>query len=93
MPTPDSLPHLKFGIGQPAPRKQDPRLLTGRGRYADDLDLPGQAFMVVLRSPQPHGVLRRIDARPRAPRPRCSRSTRPRTWRRPAMASCSAGCR
>jgi aerobic carbon-monoxide dehydrogenase large subunit len=62
MTTPDTLPHLKFGIGQPAPRKQDPRLVTGRGRYTDDLELPGQAFMVVLRSPEAHGVLRRIDA-------------------------------
>ena len=60
MPTPDLLPHLKFGIGQPAPRKQDPCLVTGRGRYADDLELAGQAYMAVLRSPEAHGVLRRI---------------------------------
>ena len=62
MPDHDTLPHLKFGIGQPVPRKQDPRLVTGRGRYADDIDLPGQAFLVVLRSPVAHGVLRRIDS-------------------------------
>jgi carbon-monoxide dehydrogenase large subunit len=62
MQSPDTLPHLKFGIGQPVARKQDPRLVAGKGRYADDVNLPGQAFMVVLRSPEAHGVLRRIDS-------------------------------
>jgi carbon-monoxide dehydrogenase large subunit len=62
MQSPDTLPHLKFGIGQPVARKQDPRLVAGKGRYADDVDLPGQAFMVVLRSPQAHGMLQRIDS-------------------------------
>ena len=31
---------MKFGIGQPVPRKEDPRFLTGRGRYVDDVELP-----------------------------------------------------
>ena len=54
-------PHLKFGIGQPVSRKEDPKLLTGRGRYSDDVDLPGQAHAVVLRSPVAHGILRRTE--------------------------------
>jgi len=54
-------PHLKFGIGQSVSRKEDPKLLTGRGRYSDDVDLPGQAHAVVLRSPVAHGILRRLD--------------------------------
>ena len=33
----------KFGIGQPVPRVEDPRFITGRGRYVDDFDLPHQA--------------------------------------------------
>ena len=30
----------KFGIGQPVRRLEDPRFITGRGRYVDDIDLP-----------------------------------------------------
>ena len=30
---------MNFGIGQPVTRKEDPRFLTGRGRYVDDIDL------------------------------------------------------
>ncbi|MEI9982751.1 MAG: xanthine dehydrogenase family protein molybdopterin-binding subunit, partial [Aliidongia sp.] len=51
----------KFGIGQPVPRSEDPRLLRGEGRYTDDINLPGQAHAVILRSPHAHGVLRGID--------------------------------
>src|SRR5690606_19406797 len=56
-----SLPHLKFGVGQPIHRKEDPRLLRGEGRYTDDIDLPGQAFARVVRSPYAHGRLRGVD--------------------------------
>jgi carbon-monoxide dehydrogenase large subunit len=52
---------LKFGIGQPVPRAEDPTLLTGRGRYTDDQALPGQAYAVMVRSPFAHGVIRGID--------------------------------
>ncbi len=58
----DPLPPMKFGIGQPVARKEDPYLVAGHGRYTDDVDLPGQAYGVVLRSPQAHGSLRRIDS-------------------------------
>src|SRR5512145_1595045 len=56
-----TLPHLKFGIGQPVHRKEDPRLLRGQGRYADDIDLAGQAFARVVRSVYAHGRLRGVD--------------------------------
>ncbi|WP_431284452.1 xanthine dehydrogenase family protein molybdopterin-binding subunit [Humitalea sp. 24SJ18S-53] len=61
---PDGLnaPNLRFGIGQPVPRGEDPVLLKGQGRYTDDLSLPGQAYAHVLRSPYAHGVLRGVDA-------------------------------
>ena len=39
------------GIGQPRRRKEDARLLTGQGRYGDDLVLPGSAQAVFVRSP------------------------------------------
>jgi carbon-monoxide dehydrogenase large subunit len=51
---------LKFGIGQPVPRNEDPVLLQGRGRYTDDINLPGQLFCVMVRSPYAHGVIRGI---------------------------------
>jgi len=54
---------MKFGLGQSAPRVEDQRLLTGRGRYTDDHDLPGQAHAVVVRSPYPHARIRDIDKR------------------------------
>src|SRR5689334_21174676 len=53
---------LKFGIGQPVPRSEDPRLLQGQGRYTDDINLPGQAYATIVRSRQAHGILRGIDA-------------------------------
>ena len=43
-------------------RKEDERLLTGRGCYSDDFDLPGQAYAVMLRSPHAHARIARIDA-------------------------------
>jgi aerobic carbon-monoxide dehydrogenase large subunit len=48
-------------IGRPLRRREDPALLTGRGRYAGDLAPPGLAHLAVVRSPEPHGVLRGID--------------------------------
>jgi aerobic carbon-monoxide dehydrogenase large subunit len=52
----------KFGIGQPVPRFEDPRLVRGGGRYVDDMTLPGMAFGHVLRSPHAHARIRSIDA-------------------------------
>ncbi|MDW8443269.1 MAG: molybdopterin cofactor-binding domain-containing protein [Acetobacteraceae bacterium] len=49
-------------IGLPLPRLEDPPLLTGRGRYTDDVALPGQLFAQFVRSPHAHGVIRAIDA-------------------------------
>ena len=51
----------KFGIGQPVPRVEDPRFITGRGRYVDDFDLPQQAHAVLVMSPHAHARITRID--------------------------------
>ena len=51
----------KFGIGQPVRRKEDVRLLTGRGTYTDDIDRPGQAHAYVLRSPHAHARILSVD--------------------------------
>src|SRR5271155_2717157 len=50
-------------IGQPLRRKEDQRLLTGKGRFSDDFTLPGQAFAAIVRSPHPHARIVRIEAR------------------------------
>jgi carbon-monoxide dehydrogenase large subunit len=49
-------------IGQPLTRKEDLRLLTGRGRFSDDVNLPDQAYAVFVRSPHAHARIRAIDA-------------------------------
>jgi carbon-monoxide dehydrogenase large subunit len=51
----------KYGIGQPVSRFEDPRLLRGEGRFQDEVNLPGQAYVVFLRSPHAHAVIRAID--------------------------------
>ena len=52
----------KFGIGQSARRLEDPRLLTGGGRYTDDTRLSAPAARAyVLRSPHAHADIRQID--------------------------------
>ncbi len=51
----------KFGVGQPVRRVEDFRLLQGKGTYTDDIDLKGQAYAYILRSPHGHAALRRID--------------------------------
>ena len=52
---------MKFGVGQPVPRMEDPTLLRGRGRYTDDINLAGQAYAVMVRSRIAHGILKGID--------------------------------
>ncbi len=47
----------KFGIGQPVRRKEDTRLLTGRGRFTDDVAAPGELHLAVLRSPHAHATI------------------------------------
>jgi len=58
---PQSLALMKFGIGQPVPRSEDPILVRGEGRYTDDVKLPGEAYAVMVRSRHAHGVIKRID--------------------------------
>jgi carbon-monoxide dehydrogenase large subunit len=53
---------MKFGIGQPMRRHEDLRLITGRGRYTDDVILPRMTYAFVLRSPVAHAHIKRIDA-------------------------------
>src|SRR5687767_1120903 len=50
-------------IGQAVRRKEDLRLTTGRGHFSDDLNLPGQTYAVVHRSPHAHARIKSIDTR------------------------------
>ena len=53
-------------IGKSVTRLEDGPLLTGRGRFADDYNVPGQLHMRVVRSPAAHGriaAIRTEDAR------------------------------
>ncbi len=52
---------LKFGLGQSALRVEDARLLTGKGRFTDDVQLDGAAYGVTLRSPYGHARIVSID--------------------------------
>jgi carbon-monoxide dehydrogenase large subunit len=49
-------------IGKPMPRKEDARLITGKGRFTDDFALEGQTYAVMVRSPYPHARIVAIDA-------------------------------
>ena len=51
---------MTFGFGRPVRRKEDQRLLTGRGEFSDDLNLPGQAHAYVLRAPHAHARITAI---------------------------------
>jgi carbon-monoxide dehydrogenase large subunit len=52
----------QFGIGQSIKRFEDVRLLQGGGRFHDDVNLPGQAHAVLVRSVHAHARIVRIDA-------------------------------
>ncbi len=52
---------MKFAVGQPLRRFEDLRLITGKGRYTDDIVLPGMVHAYVLRSPAAHARIARMD--------------------------------
>ena len=51
----------QYGIGQGIRRFDDARLLKGEGRFHNDVNLPGQVHLVVLRSPHAHARIRSIE--------------------------------
>ena len=59
--TETALSLTKFGIGQPVRRSEDPKLVRGEGCYADDFNRPRQAYAVIVRSREAHGVIRAIN--------------------------------
>ena len=47
--------------GQPVERREDKRLLLGRGRYVDDIVMPDQIYAAFYRSPHAHARIKAID--------------------------------
>jgi carbon-monoxide dehydrogenase large subunit len=52
------------GIGAPVKRREDMRLLTGQGRYAEDWNAPEQAYAAFVRSPHAHADVTSVDSTP-----------------------------
>jgi carbon-monoxide dehydrogenase large subunit len=48
-------------FGKSIKRREDPRFITGRGRYVDDLKLPGMTYAAFVRSPHSHARIKAID--------------------------------
>jgi CO/xanthine dehydrogenase Mo-binding subunit len=48
-------------VGQPVPRREDERLVRGKGKFVDDVIFPNQAYAAVLRSIHAHALIKRID--------------------------------
>ena len=59
----------RSGMGQSVPRFEDPRLLTGRGRYVDDIAAAGEVWMAVVRSPYASARILSIDGAEAAAQP------------------------
>jgi aerobic carbon-monoxide dehydrogenase large subunit len=55
----DAKPRHSLGVAMK--RKEDPRFLQGKGRYVEDINLPGMLHAVIVRSPYPHANIRNID--------------------------------
>src|ERR1700755_2738963 len=50
------------GMGHSVKRKEDPRFIRGKGEYIDDVNLPGQLWLDIVRSPYAHAKITGIDA-------------------------------
>jgi carbon-monoxide dehydrogenase large subunit len=50
------------GMGHSVKRKEDPRFIRGKGEYIEDVNLPGQLWLDIVRSPYAHATIKSIDA-------------------------------
>jgi carbon-monoxide dehydrogenase large subunit len=51
----------RHAIGVSMKRKEDPRLIRGRGRFVDDISLPQMLHLAIVHSPYPHARIKNID--------------------------------
>jgi carbon-monoxide dehydrogenase large subunit len=49
------------GLGHSIKRKEDPRFIRGKGRYIDDIKLPGMLYLDIVRSPYAHAKIKSIN--------------------------------
>ena len=61
------------GLGHSVLRKEDPRFIRGRGRYIDDIKLPGMLYLDIVRSPYAHATIKSINAEKALATDRCRR--------------------
>ena len=59
-------PGLRFGRARAAIRSEDAPLVTGAGRFTDDIDLPGQAHAAFVRAPVAHAAIAGVDVASRS---------------------------
>jgi aerobic carbon-monoxide dehydrogenase large subunit len=62
-------PEASRYFGRGLKRREDPKLITGRGRYTDDLTPTGALHMAILRSPHAHARITSLDTSAAAARP------------------------
>ncbi len=62
-PTPSSATNARFGSGKEVRRLEDDLLLTGQGKFTDDVAPADQAHLVFLRSPYPHANIKSVDVK------------------------------
>ena len=70
-----------FGSG--IKRREDPRLITGKSKYTDDMSLPGMLYMAIVRSPHAHARIKSIDTSAAKGMPTRSNLVKPRPPPRP----------
>ena len=56
-------PEKVCGMGHRMKRKEDPRFIQGKGRFVDDIKLPGMLYMCIVRSPYAHAKILNIDTK------------------------------
>ena len=56
----DELPE-RHAMGKSMKRKEDPRLIRGKGNYLDDIVLPHMLYLALVHSPYPHARIKKID--------------------------------
>ena len=56
-------------LGAPIKRVEDPRFITGKGRYLDDISMPGITYMAIVRSPYAHANIKSVDTTAATPSP------------------------
>ena len=79
------------GMGHSVKRKEDPRFIRGQGEYIDDVNLPGQLWLDIVRSPYAHATIKAIDAERGARRSRASLAVDHRQG--PGRLQARTGCR